>query len=152
MANLTLGNQLNIGYFTFFESNPSNHQADRKNLKCPGKPRKPPYNTMSLSKEELTRHIGSRIRAHRNGRNLTIEDLAIAAEMEYTQLSRIERGKINTGIFHIYKIAGSLGIPMHELLSGLPTPQRKQPVPPKSKTQNNRQPKVPRNQPPKKES
>lgn len=75
---------------------------------------------MSLSKEELTRHVGNRIRACRNERNLTIEDLAVAAEMEYTQLSRIERGKINTGIFHIYKIAGSLGIGMHELLGGLP--------------------------------
>lgn len=75
---------------------------------------------MPLSKEELTRHIGNRIRECRNERKLTIEDLAVAAEMEYTQLSRIERGKINTGIFHIYKIAGSLGIGMHDLLSGLP--------------------------------
>ena len=74
---------------------------------------------MPLSKEELTRHIGNRIREYRNERNLTIEDLAVAAEMEYTQLSRIERGKINTGIFHIYKIAGSLGIEMDELLGGL---------------------------------
>jgi transcriptional regulator with XRE-family HTH domain len=75
---------------------------------------------MPLSKEELTRHIGNRIREYRNERKLTIEDLALAAEMEYTQLSRIERGKINTGIFHIYKIAGSLGVGMHELLGGLP--------------------------------
>jgi transcriptional regulator with XRE-family HTH domain len=107
---------------------------------------------MSLSKEELTRHIGSRIRAHRNGRNLTIEDLAIAAEMEYTQLSRIERGKINTGIFHIYKIAGSLGIPMHELLSGLPAPQRKQPVASKNQVPAARQPRSPRSQAPNKET
>lgn len=75
---------------------------------------------MPLSKEELTRHIGNRIREYRNDRKLTIEGLAVAAEMEYTQLSRIERGKINTGIFHIYKIAGSLGISMNELLTGLP--------------------------------
>ncbi len=107
---------------------------------------------MSLSKEELTRHIGSRIRAHRNGRNLTIEDLAIAAEMEYTQLSRIERGKINTGIFHIYKIAGSLGIPMHELLSGLPVSQRKHPVAANNQVPKPKQPRAPRSQSPKKES
>jgi len=75
---------------------------------------------MPLSKEELSRQVGTRIRECRNERNLTIEDLAVAAEMEYTQLSRIERGKINTGIFHIYKIAGSLGVGMHELLGGLP--------------------------------
>ncbi len=75
---------------------------------------------MPLSKEELTRHIGNRIREYRNDRKLTIEGLAVAAEMEYTQLSRIERGKINTGIFHIYKIAGSLGVSMNELLTGLP--------------------------------
>lgn len=75
---------------------------------------------MPLSKEELTRHIGSRIREYRNERNFTIEHLAEVADMEYTQLSRIERGKINTGIFHIYKIAGSLGVSMQELLGGIP--------------------------------
>lgn len=75
---------------------------------------------MPLSKEELTRHIGNRIRECRNERKLSIEELAVAAEMEYTQLSRIERGKINTGVFHIYKIAGSLGVGMHDLLAGLP--------------------------------
>lgn len=79
---------------------------------------------MPLSKEELSRHIGNRIRQYRNDRKLTIEGLAVAAEMEYTQLSRIERGKINTGIFHIYKIAGSLGISMNDLLTGLPVPKR----------------------------
>jgi transcriptional regulator with XRE-family HTH domain len=79
---------------------------------------------MPLTKEELSRHIGNRIREYRNDRKLTIEGLAVAAEMEYTQLSRIERGKINTGIFHIYKIAGSLGISMNELLTGLPMPKR----------------------------
>jgi transcriptional regulator with XRE-family HTH domain len=78
---------------------------------------------MPLSKEELTRHIGNRIREYRNDRNLTIEGLAVAAEMEYTQLSRIERGKINTGIFHLYKIAGSLGVSMQDLLTGLPAPK-----------------------------
>lgn len=76
---------------------------------------------MPLSKEELTRHIGTRIRECRNERNFTIEHLAEAADMEYTQLSRIERGKINTGIFHIYKIAGSLGVSMQELLGGIPS-------------------------------
>jgi transcriptional regulator with XRE-family HTH domain len=85
-----------------------------------GKHRKHLLTCMPLSKEELTRHIGNRIREYRNDRKLTIEGLAVAAEMEYTQLSRIERGKINTGIFHIYKIAGSLGVSMNELLTGLP--------------------------------
>lgn len=75
---------------------------------------------MPLSKEEFTRRVGQRIRECRNDQNLTIEDLAVAAEMEYTQLSRIERGKINTGIFHLYKIAGSLGIQMHEMLGHVP--------------------------------
>ena len=75
---------------------------------------------MSISKEDLSLHVGNRIRLYRQERKLTIADLAIASDMEYTQLSRIERGKINTGVYQIYKIAGSLGVSMHELLSGIP--------------------------------
>jgi transcriptional regulator with XRE-family HTH domain len=97
---------------------------------------------MPLSKEELTRHIGNRIREYRNERKLTIEDLAVAAEMEYTQLSRIERGKINTGIFHIYKIAGSLGVGMQDLLSGLPVPKDNRPEAPQLTDQKTSSPKA----------
>ena len=72
---------------------------------------------MTLSKEEVTKIIGSKIRTIRNAKQLTIEKVAFDAEMEYTQLSRIEHGKINTSIYHIYKISKSLDIKMPELFN-----------------------------------
>ena len=75
---------------------------------------------MDFSKDELARQIGEKIRELRISRNKTIEDIALEAEMEYTQLSRIERGKINTGIYDLYKISRSLGVMLHELLWELP--------------------------------
>ena len=75
---------------------------------------------MDFSKDELARQIGEKIRELRISRNKTIEDIALEAEMEYTQLSRIERGKINTGVYHLYKISKSLGVMLHELLWEIP--------------------------------
>jgi transcriptional regulator with XRE-family HTH domain len=75
---------------------------------------------MDFSKDELTRQIGEKIRELRISKNKTIEDIALEAEMEYTQLSRIERGKINTGIYHLYKISKSLGVMLHDLLWEIP--------------------------------
>lgn len=75
---------------------------------------------MDLTKDELTRQVGAKIRELRLSRNKTIEDMALEAEMEYTQLSRIERGKINTGVYHLYKISRSLGLMLHEILWELP--------------------------------
>ncbi|MBU3715283.1 MAG: helix-turn-helix transcriptional regulator [Ferruginibacter sp.] len=55
---------------------------------------------MALSKEEVSKIMGSKIRSIRHARNLSIEKVALDAGMEYTQLSRIERGKINTSVYH----------------------------------------------------
>lgn len=70
---------------------------------------------MTLSKNELSKLLGSRIRTIRNAKQLTIEKVAFDAGMEYTQLSRIELGKINTSVYHIYRISQSLEIRMPEL-------------------------------------
>ena len=43
--------------------------------------------------------IGERIRKLRIVNQLTLETLAFKADMDYTQLSRIELGKINTSLF-----------------------------------------------------
>ena len=74
---------------------------------------------MTLNKDEVTKMVGSKIRNIRNDKRLTIEKVAFDAGMEYTQLSRIEHGKINTSIYHIYKISRSLDIRMPDLFSEL---------------------------------
>lgn len=74
---------------------------------------------MQLSKEELSLVIGQRIRKIRLEKKMSIEKLAHEAGIEYTQLSRIELGKINTSIYHIYIISLTLGIEMEDLFDGV---------------------------------
>ena len=74
---------------------------------------------MHLTKEELTRLVGNEIRELRLMKKLSIEEVANEAGIEYTQLSRIELGKINTSIYQIYRIAVILDVEVHELFNGL---------------------------------
>ncbi len=59
--------------------------------------------------------MGSKIRELRLSKGLTIERVAFDSGMEYTQLSRIELGKINTSIYQVYKISDSLSVPVPEI-------------------------------------
>ena len=65
---------------------------------------------MSHNKDTVVKLIGERVRKLRIDKHLTLENLAFKADMDYTQLSRIELGKINTSLFQIHKIAIALGI------------------------------------------
>jgi transcriptional regulator with XRE-family HTH domain len=58
-------------------------------------------------KEEFCSKVGYRVRELRV-KKLSIEKLTLEAGIEYTQLSRIEPGKINTTIYQIYKISKAL--------------------------------------------
>ncbi len=70
---------------------------------------------MEASKIELSKIIGTNIRTIRTKKGFTIEKLSAEANMEYTQLSRIELGQINTSLFQVYKISKALSINMFEL-------------------------------------
>jgi transcriptional regulator with XRE-family HTH domain len=74
---------------------------------------------MSHDNETVVKLIGERIRKLRTDNQLTLENLAFKADMDYTQLSRIELGKINTSIFQIYKIANALQITASDILNAL---------------------------------
>jgi transcriptional regulator with XRE-family HTH domain len=74
---------------------------------------------MSHNKDTVVKLIGERVRKLRIDKHLTLENLAFKADMDYTQLSRIELGKINTGLFQIHKIAIALGINCSEILTVL---------------------------------
>jgi transcriptional regulator with XRE-family HTH domain len=60
---------------------------------------------MSLSKEELIIRVGKRVREIRLSKGLTLERVAFDAGIDYSQLSRIELGKINTSIYQIYIVS-----------------------------------------------
>jgi XRE family transcriptional regulator, regulator of sulfur utilization len=64
--------------------------------------------TSNLQKTNLAKIIGNRIRTLRKSRKMSIEELAFMSDMEYAQLSRIERGVVNCTTYQLYKIFLSL--------------------------------------------
>ena len=71
---------------------------------------------MDLPKKAVCEKVGKRVREIRMKKGLSIEKVALNAGIEYSQLSRIELGKINTSIYHVYKISYSLAVPLVDLL------------------------------------
>ena len=69
-----------------------------------------------ITKEELSVSIGKVIREFRLSKKMSIESLSNETGLGYSQLSRIERGKINTSIYHIYIIVKTMNIPIKTIL------------------------------------
>ncbi|MEM6966503.1 MAG: helix-turn-helix transcriptional regulator [Bacteroidota bacterium] len=59
--------------------------------------------------------FGSKLRKVRKEKGFTQEDLAYRADLELSQISRIERGVINTSISQLFFIAEALEISPKEL-------------------------------------
>jgi transcriptional regulator with XRE-family HTH domain len=74
---------------------------------------------MELDKKEVCIRVGTNVRELCLKKGLTIEQLASEASMEYTQLSRIELGQINTSLFQIYKLANALSVKMPDLVKSI---------------------------------
>lgn len=55
--------------------------------------------------------FGANLRRLRKARGLTQQDLAFAADIELSQISRIERGVINTSISQVFVLADALQLP-----------------------------------------
>jgi ribosome-binding protein aMBF1 (putative translation factor) len=71
---------------------------------------------MELTKEEVCKHVGNKIREARENKGLTMEKFAHESGIDYTQISRIELGKINTSIYQIYVITKKLDLPLRDIL------------------------------------
>jgi transcriptional regulator with XRE-family HTH domain len=72
-----------------------------------------------LKKTEISQIVGARVRKIRLSKGFTMEHLAFEVGIEYTQLSRIERGKINTSIFQLFLISRALEVNLAEIIEGL---------------------------------
>ena len=79
---------------------------------------------------KYTRHpsgilaFGARLRQLRQARNLSQEELAWKCDLEISQISRIERGVINTSLSHVFVLAEALEVPIRELFDfGAPLPE-----------------------------
>ncbi len=67
--------------------------------------------------ENLKQIVGTNVRLTRERRGLTQEDLASAAEIDVSYLSRIERGKANPSVELLGKLAKALGTTPAALLT-----------------------------------
>ena len=73
----------------------------------------------NVTSKPVALELGQRIRKARNEKDLTILALADMVGIEYTQMSRIELGKINTSVLQVCKISRALEICMSTLLKDL---------------------------------
>ncbi|QKJ32451.1 helix-turn-helix transcriptional regulator [Mucilaginibacter mali] len=60
--------------------------------------------------------LGGNIRKYRGARGLTIEQLANLLEVDYSQISRMERGVVNAHVSMVFDIAEALGVSASQLL------------------------------------
>jgi transcriptional regulator with XRE-family HTH domain len=58
--------------------------------------------------------LGIQLRAVRQKQGLSMRELALQADMEYSQLSKIERGVINTTVSSLQSLAEALNVPVKE--------------------------------------
>jgi transcriptional regulator with XRE-family HTH domain len=73
----------------------------------------------SINNESIALIVGRRVREIRKEKGFTIEGLANEANIEYSQLSRIELGKINTTLAQLQIIANALEVKLTYLLKEL---------------------------------
>ena len=59
--------------------------------------------------------FGEHLRELRLSKGFTQERLAYTSDLELSQISRIERGIINTSISQVFQIAAALGVPPKEM-------------------------------------
>lgn len=60
--------------------------------------------------------LATNIKRYRNLKKLTIEQLANLLEVDYSQISRMERGVVNPNISIIFDIAAVLGVEPMKLI------------------------------------
>ena len=67
----------------------------------------------------INKQLGARIRYLRQQKNLTIEDLALEAEINRNYLCDLERGTRNPTVMILNKIAKALDINLSTLFEGI---------------------------------
>ena len=72
----------------------------------------------SLTGENIHDSIGPKIKDHRIGRGMTQDELAGAAGVKQSLISRIENGTANPSLRTLTRIAESLGVEVGELTKG----------------------------------
>lgn len=69
-----------------------------------------------MKEKDLLLKIGERIKELRTEKGISQQELAAALDIEKSNMSRLESGRVNMGVRTIYRIARALDISMSELL------------------------------------
>ena len=69
-------------------------------------------------KERILLNFANHLIKVREEKKLSIRQLAAASSLEYSQLQRIEKGKVNFGFSTLYAIAQGLELSLSVLLEG----------------------------------
>jgi len=72
-----------------------------------------------MSKEEILKKFGDKIRKLRKEKGLSQEELAEKANLHRTYIGMIERAEKNITLLNISKIANALGISLKELMENI---------------------------------
>lgn len=70
---------------------------------------------INLKNKKLITAFGKHIRKLRQERKLSMRHLADLADVDYTQIAKVETGKINTTISTVYAIATALDVSIEDL-------------------------------------
>ena len=70
---------------------------------------------MGISEDKFLIDLGLRIKMLRENKNLSQEDLANDCNIPKSQVTRIEKAKVNTTVRTLVKISNALGIELKEL-------------------------------------
>ena len=75
------------------------------------------FRLVAYQDEETIKLFGKKVREIRQSKGVSQEKLALACGLEYSQINRIELGKVNTSISHVTLLAKHLGIAPSELFN-----------------------------------
>jgi transcriptional regulator with XRE-family HTH domain len=75
---------------------------------------------MQAKREDVDERVRRRLRELRTDRGLTLQQVAAAANIDVSTLSRLETGKRRLALDHIAPLAGALGVTTDELLGPAP--------------------------------
>ncbi|MGG9964078.1 helix-turn-helix domain-containing protein [Ferruginibacter sp. SUN106] len=70
-------------------------------------------------KEKILLKFANNLKKIREGKDLSIRQLAASAGLEYSQLQRIEKGKVNFALTTLIAIAQGLDVDVSELFEKL---------------------------------
>lgn len=74
---------------------------------------------ISKQQEKQLKKLGERVKAIRQGKGLTLQELAHSVDKDRQSISRLEMGKVNPSYLYLTEVCKGLGIELSELVQGL---------------------------------